>query len=206
MITNLEVSYVLAVYNINIEFIDKRKLNAFIRAVNKASEAMPGIARDVFSKYNKIVENGLKNIAADCVDEYYSYPTKYHRKGDMKNTYEILVNDEKWEISTSEKNMKFHGDLDKYIYDRMFVEGYHGGADKGPKHPDPGTPWLRGGVFGVFSYWLRPASQTDSVEDMIHEQADTFIKEMYEERENAIVDKFSPYYNNLIDTYNNLLL
>ena len=32
---------------------------------------------------------------------------------------------------------------DEYIFDNSFLEGWHGGADKGPNHPFPGYPMYR---------------------------------------------------------------
>lgn len=50
----------------------------------------------------------------------------------------------------------------------MFKQGYHGGADKGPDHPSPGTPYWRTG--NGFVRWGNPAVKTKSAYDSMIER------------------------------------
>ena len=79
-------------------------------------------------------------ICENAVDAFYSdySPHMYHRKGSLHETYKVEIN-KKGDFSFQlghEFMTKQHRVDNEYIYDYMFVLGWHGGANGGKNHPD----------------------------------------------------------------------
>ena len=79
-------------------------------------------------------------ICENAVDAFYSdySPHMYHRKGSLYEAYKVEIN-RKGDFSFQlghEFMTKQHRVDNEYIYDYMFVLGWHGGANGGEGHPD----------------------------------------------------------------------
>ena len=46
------------------------------------------------------------------------------------------------------------------LYEKVFVRGWHGGAERGPGHPAPGVPYYRA-PYSIYAHWSRPAVRTE---------------------------------------------
>ena len=131
------------------------------------NEAMMKIA---WKKYRKAEEICKREI--DRFYNEYSPTLVYKRKYDLKNVYNLDVTRDGefiFELG-SEFMKKKHRVSNDYIYEKMFVEGWHGGADDGPGHPDPGknywrTPSVNDDEHGIAAYsywWSKPAARSIS--------------------------------------------
>lgn len=94
-----------------------------------------------------------------------------------------------------------------YIYENSFVRGWHGGAidaRKGPPHPDPGTPWWKAPV-GEYTYWLSPAAQGPSPEEIIDDEFDNTIEPIEEAYGDEACDLLEMYVGRLENVLSNLM-
>lgn len=71
-----------------------------------------------------------------------------------------------------------------YIYNRMFIQGWHGGADKGkagqPPHPNPGELYWK--IHPEFIYWWnRPARKMYPLSpyEIIKQRWEKYLKDQY---------------------------
>lgn len=130
------------------------------------NEAMMKIA---WKKYRK-----AEKICKKEIDRFYNEysPMVYRRKYDLRNVYNLdVTKDGEFIFEFGHEFMqKQHRVSNEYIYDEMFKEGWHGGANKGPGHPDPGknywrTPSVNDDEYGIkaYSYWWSiPAAKSSS--------------------------------------------
>ena len=80
------------------------------------------------------------------------------------------------------------------LYDQVFRHGWHGGADKGPGHPEHGTPYWRT-PYPKFNQWGDPA-----------EVADMSPLDAFNKRIDESIDRFSDEFGRLIDQYCNAII
>lgn len=155
--------------------------------------------KKVNRKYNKQVKENLNKIAISSINRFYDYETNYKRKWDLYNAYKVNVNSREWSILFDSKYMHEHGSLNDYIFNIAFLDGYHGGANSGRNHPNPGEPWLRGGY--NFSQWLRPATLTESPFHMISKEATRYLDETkqksQDEFEKPIIEELNKFEHKL---------
>lgn len=172
------------------------------------------------NRLKKDVKNGLKLIADSGIDKYYyddydkpEEPGHYRRKYDLYNVFSIVVNDDIWKISYDYKNMKKqHRVSNEYIFNWMFIKGYHGGAYKGEGHPNPGEPWWRypisytdplGNTAMKFAkgsdYWYKPAIKSEkSPYEIIERNAIEFLNKKQTEYSKNIEEPATQILNDLI--------
>lgn len=125
--------------------------------VEKAVRAAVEEARQDFAE--QIAHDAL-GIARDAIGDFYGgySPRSYDRRGSLYDVPEIHASGTVVSVAFEPEVMTFrdgYGGEDG-LYDQVFREGWHGGADKGPEHPSPGTPYWRAGK--NFSKWGRPAA------------------------------------------------
>lgn len=129
-------------------------------------DAMMQIA---WKKYKKAEE-----ICSKAIDTFYQEysPKVYDRQYDLKNVYNLDVTRDGEFIFEfgSEFMEKKHRVDNEYIYQKMFKEGWHGGAHDGAYHPSPGknywrTPSVSDPEHGIAAYsywWNKPAARSTS--------------------------------------------
>lgn len=122
------------------EFVDGLKeLRADLRNEN--------FAKKIGENATSIVSQHINKIFFSCVEEFYnSYaPKEYGRTGSLYQTWRVETRNKYCVryISDSSLMMGAHRVNNEYIYDLMFSEGWHGGANAGRSHPNPGTPYYR---------------------------------------------------------------
>ena len=94
-------------------------------------------------------------------DWYMSFnPDYYERTESLLNVYDIQPQIGTINVHLRSDELGGHRASNDYIYEYMFILGYHGGAISGPEHPAPGTPYWRTGL--EFSKWGDPAPKTTS--------------------------------------------
>lgn len=159
--------------------------------VTKVSEIMmPEIKEDL----DKIIKNHIMIF----YDQYP--PIYYRRKRGLLDSYKITYDQ-------SVLTMDFDSDFipnhynnvsTGYIFDTVFMEGYHGGAKNGPNHPSPKVPYWRtpspfsqAAKSGIpaYSLWGRPAIQTESPNKLV----DKGIKEYSDSEDLSIIVSTAVY-------------
>ena len=115
--------------------------------------------------------NKAKKICKSAVDSYYNdYDPmkhgKYRRKYSLYEAYHVGIRGKKFVFELGDELMTSrHRVSNEYIYEMMFQEGWHGGANKIAEdkidrwlpHPDPGVPYWRypGKPRGNMERWER---------------------------------------------------
>ena len=112
---------------------------------------------DLKDSYGSIVARWYASIYLDSRD-----PHIYQRQRSLYKAYKIQSNGTNITVEYNSKYMDEyeHRVSNDYIFENSFVSGFHGGADKGPGHPEPGRPYWK--VWGNYSVWGRPATRSKS--------------------------------------------
>lgn len=100
----------------------------------------------IIEEYPIKLEERLNEVGRQVVARWYAdyEPTTYRRTRSLYQAFRV-------EREGFNVNVEFDSELieashrvsNDYIFENSFIEGYHGGADSGPKHPDLGTPYWR---------------------------------------------------------------
>jgi len=151
-----------------------------LRAMQDFSNGLQYIA----DHSNDLIENSVKTTIRQmrselnegyhrCIEEYYnaykpgSRKTSknghvYHRTYDLYNAYKI-VSSGKYGVSVLYGPQFMHGTHrapSEDIYYLAFMRGAHGGAQKGPNHPNVGVPYWHAvkvpGVWAGETAWSQP--------------------------------------------------
>lgn len=161
------------------------------------------IKQDVAKESARQVYEDLNAIFVACIDKFYADydPTFYRREGSLYRTYELTNKNGVISRNFGEQYMPqtykhSHRVSNKYIYEQMFLKGYHGGAhtidpdkvEQWGEHPDDGIPWYRTphpsrGVKNPYNRWSDSwensegkgsAEQSTSPADDIMEQLEQY--------------------------------
>ena len=158
--------------------------------LNTLLEISENYADELREHFNIIAESAIEDFYKDYT------PAGYARKYDMYNAYKITVELDDFEINYDvefdPKYMKYHGDLNDYLFNIVFEQGWHGGADKGNGHPEPGVPWYRnmalinktGDDYESMNpniFWLRRAERSLSPYEQMSKRMDEY-KDKWEKR------------------------
>ena len=167
----------------------------------KANEAIRLATKDMVEYLNE----EIRKIFIDVVNEFYNDydPLTYERDytlGTLLET-EVLHGSNPglavWLEPTNMTTFRSGYDGEDGLYDQVFRKGWHGGADMGPWHPDPLTPYWRTPHPGYYR-WGRAA-----------ERMDPPPLELFQEKlREAFEGRFTDHYQELInkrtaEIYNN---
>lgn len=178
----------------------------FRRNLIKFLEDFLGTMEKISDKYEKLLRDELNYIAESTVDRFYEDydPSSYQRYGDIYNTYKITVTRDEYEVNCEidygYQYMKHHGDLNSYLFDIVFEKGWHGGADNGFMHPEPGVPWYKDLPEGYD--WLRRAARSDSP----YEEMDYKIAEYIEKWNKQFRNEINRFLNKKAEDFRYILL
>lgn len=156
----------------------ERHMDDILREFNKKAS---------WEKYKKAEEICKKEI-----DRFYSEYTPrsgekkkpYKRQRDLYNVYNLdIEHDGTFVFELGDEFMKKHHRVENvYIYETMFQGGWHGGADDGPKHPNPGKPYWRVRPFEKIGdgdsssyWWTKQAPKSSSPYDAIKQKWNIYI-------------------------------
>lgn len=106
------------------------------------------ITDKIFRESSKMIKDDYDSIYRSCVDIYYdSYdPDYYNRQGSLYSMYDVVVTDEDIEYNEDfeyASNWQHRVD-NKYIFDKMWMEGWHGGATPTEKRDMFSRPYPEG--------------------------------------------------------------
>lgn len=137
---------------------------------------------DAYEEFSPYEHDELKAILNDAIDTWYdSYDKRgpYQPQKRMKNysTFMDYNKDEDGLIDTGDpgerrglfKKSKDLGPIDRSgnsLFEKVFIEGWHGGAKYGPFHPNPGIPYYRTpyseNLSRAYKRWGKRAKRTES--------------------------------------------
>lgn len=143
-------------------------------------------------------ENGLYKILDMNIDEegFVDYGTE---TGGAPDEFNKLYNREKMPDGrySKKKGMAYPG---TELFEKVFMQGWHGGAESGDGHPDPDTPYYRTGA--GYSKWGEKAARTDAPFDILYRKLtnaeDTYMYSKFEEIAKREREKLMNNFNNKI--------
>lgn len=160
-------------------------------------------SKEITRTYNDIIKWQKKRISEifnEAVDKFYSSypPNLYDRQGDPSShtggLYELLsmdVNESGTSVFLGDNYMglfdesRMHGDRHGgSLFEKVFIEGWHGGAESGPGHPDPGTPYWRTPA-PDYTEWFKTAAKKAKDKDIPYNIIVKKINAMYKGREKS---------------------
>lgn len=102
-----------------VRYVRENLKDIFDQAVKNC---MPRILRD------------QEKIIIDAIQKYYSVPKKFYKR--TKSLFEVYeITEDGFDFGPEHMEQK-HRVGNEYIYEKMFVEGYHGGSSGMPGTPD----------------------------------------------------------------------
>lgn len=170
----------------------QRELETVISVYNKQFDKMI----KVLDEYPIGLAERLDEIGKEVIADWYADypdPVMYRRQRGMYSAYKISTKGMAVNVEFDSAFMeRFSYDVDtEYIFENSFMEGYHGGATSGEKHPNPGVPYWRKPI-PYFRYWGKPAVRSFSpYEEMIIRMQDEIDRSEAQLREDLyeIVDR-----------------
>lgn len=137
-----------------------------LEVMNQETKKEGDLAYKEFGDYQR---SAIEALFHESVQQFYDAysPTYYARSYGLNDLLEMHTDDfgmvtyDTAEDLVNEDNLHRDGNGGS-LYDKVFVRGWHGGAESGPGHPAPGVPYYRGlGSRGLYAYWSRPAVRTE---------------------------------------------
>lgn len=175
---------------------DRERLIASIKRAIKKNQEMK-------IKYSELIKKELQDVGEKVIDDWYeSYiPNSYWRQYSLYKAFKVSVNKNKgsFNVSFSHTYMKKFkhltgkrtSDINEYIFDISFMQGWHGGANKGKDHPYPGIPFYRE-PHPYYTLWYYAAEKSFSPYERMYEKMNEKIEEIDrqydEEFQTKIVD------------------
>ena len=149
------------------------QLEQLEKDIEEVANNATNIKKDVAREAANQIYDDLDYIFVACIDKYYADfdPVFYRREGSLYHTYELTNKNGIVTRNFGPQYMPqaydhYHRVSNKYIYEQMFLKGYHGGAhtidpdkvEEWGEHPKDGTPWYRTphpsrGVKNPYSMW-----------------------------------------------------
>lgn len=128
----------------------KNELISFKEALVEFSNACEKEIPEAIAKEAALaIYEDLAELFDACIAKYYADYTPYYysRTYSLYKVYKLQIKGTwvRWEFSPDFIPKVHRVDTidPNYIYNWMFVKGYHGGAVGGEGHPYPGAPWYR---------------------------------------------------------------
>lgn len=118
----------------------------------------------------------LNNLMQDSVSEFYDAytPHVYDREYRLYDVVQVRTDERKtdFKVVYMAEFLPPYDVAEEYIYDLIFLHGYHGGATSGKtkagvEHPDGKTPYWKKPV-PTFTEWGKKAKKTTSIKYIIN--------------------------------------
>ena len=186
--------------------IDLRTFSDDLKNGNYEKQIGEEVALNIYEYMSEMFET--------CIEQYYGdYSQKYYKRtNSLYDVYDLKLDGTKVTWHFGPEHIKHsHRVSNDYIYQKMFVEGWHGGANKGPNHPSVGTPWYRSPV----PFFLhkeppgtRPYSRWSSIEGAAksdpspYKDIDTKIDEYQEKELPKIIEDAKELVTNRYNIFN----
>lgn len=187
----------------------RRDIIATIRSIDKAKEKI----KDMNKRYPKKYQEELYLIGDNVITQWYSKynPIMYDRIGSLYKAFKVTLYDDEFAVDFDPSFME--RDKSSLIFENSFMQGYHGGADKGTiikkdengtvlyteSHPQPGIPYWQTPI-PEFGHWGRPAKRSFSPYTKMVSEMNKKIKEIDDEKQkefDGIIEKVEKAINRL---------
>jgi len=156
----------------------------------------------------------ITRIFNEVINEFYSSytPALYDRQYGLYDLLDLPSDSQYFTYDSIDDLVnpdKLHGDRSGgSLYHKIFEEGWHGGAESGPKHPSPGTPRYRIPPPN-YPRWGRIAKQTTPPYDRFYDElanAETSylidrITEISVEHNDIVVNRVNEYMKEVYPQY-----
>ena len=164
----------------------KNRVDRFVQELKKeADELTEKTMETVITEYSEYQEDEITTIFNDAVTAFYNdySPGLYTREGNVssqsgglysilefkRDTDGSLLYDTTHDIEDILNSDNMHSDRSGgSLYNKVFVQGWHGGAESGPDHPNSGTPYYRE-PHPYYTRWGNPAAKSTSPYSAISE-------------------------------------
>lgn len=144
--------------------INASDLNKAARKFRKLADSIETAEKKTNSEIPAKVAPEIESASRFAVEDWYMAfnPDYYERTESLLNVYDVKPLSGEVNVHLSSDELGGHRVGNDYIYEYMFILGYHGGAITGepPAHPSPGIPYWRTGF--NFSEWGSPAPKATS--------------------------------------------
>ena len=142
--------------------IDTSGLKRAAEKINELADSIQTAERKTNLEIPEKAVPEIESASRTAVEDWYMAfnPDYYERTESLLNVYDVQPLTGEINVHLSSDELGGHRASNDYIYEYMFILGYHGGAILGPEHPSPGTPLWRKGF--NFSKWGDPAPKTTS--------------------------------------------
>ena len=137
-------------------------LNRAAAKFRKLADSIETAEKKTNEEIPKTATPEIESASRFAVEDWYMAfnPDYYERTESLLNIYDIQPQIGAINVHLSSDELGGHRASNDYIYEYMFILGYHGGAIFGPEHPSPGVPYWKKGF--NFSEWGKPAPKTTS--------------------------------------------
>lgn len=175
---------------------------------NPPRHEMELMAQKIGKELKPICQKDIKKIINRCISDFYhTYKPKYHKRSySLRYMYKIKATSDCITINYSPRFTTVrHRAPKSYIFDIVFMQGYHGGAtdisaskiQKWGEHPDPGTPYWRT-PHPEYTSWGIPAKQDESPRNRIRDALNEYQNGKLQEHQVEIIKKqYIAYINKL---------
>lgn len=157
--------------------IDNKKKQMVAEQKSYADARTSEVEAEILREFGVFQKKKLEEFFRNSVREFYAdyTPHFYGRKLGLYQTMDIQFNEDGYvdddDVGSLYDASKMHSGRGGYsgaaLFEKTFVEGYHGGAESGPGHPSPGTPYYR-----WHCEWTRPAIKTTSPKELFENSVD----------------------------------
>ena len=202
----------------------RKELAQLKKDLKEVMDDIPKIKKDVAKECADQIYKDLNNIFVACIDRFYAdyEPLFYHRReGSLYHTYKLtnkngIVSRDFGAQYMPQSYEHKHRAPNQYIYDQMFLQGYHGGAhtidpskeEQWGIHPKDGTPWYRTphpsrGVKNPYNRWSeRAAAQSKPPAQDIIEQLEQYENGKASTIDRGISDAVEASWDSILSRYN----
>lgn len=171
--------------------------------VLKLIDEVPKVVAKINDTYDRRIKFNLDLIAQNAIDSFYEdyYPLVYSRQEDLYKTYKIIITQDDRKIDFGPQYMNGgHRAGTEYIYNRMFVHGYHGGAPHAGGYywrwPSPGRAYKMGMppfyTWYPFSVEEVGAVMSPSPYELAKKQTDEYLAQQVIEEQAELDKKLNP--------------
>lgn len=155
-------------------------IDGMVSAVYKASDEILGVmdretkkeSERAYEEFGAYQTKAISELFHEAVQEFYDAytPGYYQRQYGLNNVLDIHTDDKGMAVYDTVEDLLdpsgMHGDRSGGdLYEKVFVRGWHGGAESGPDHPAPGVPYYRK-PDGLWFQWSRPAERSEAPIDI----------------------------------------
>lgn len=141
-----------------------RIANETLAVLERETKKEGDLALQEFGRYQS---EKIRDLFLDAVQRFYDAysPSIYSRTYGLADLLNIQTDSNGIVIYDTAEDLidpsNMHtGRSGNSLFEKVYMHGWHGGAEDGPDHPAPGVPYYRA-PYGIYARWSRPAVRTE---------------------------------------------